>query len=235
MSMEAQYLADNVAGTATPLGNGVVAKALMDDQRRLVVVGGGSGFGDATAANQTNGTQKSIVRGGAKGSTAAADVTSTSVDANHQALDVTEALPPAYEDEANGVAGTAPKVAIGAAYGLSRIGNSNGANAGVLRAGQGQVKLGRARNDNAAIRFLVVVDSAATPTAASEALWWMALPASTKEIPIGPQELSDLGVYCAAGVAFAVSTGIDYTTTAGTPLVGTLATAGEHTVTLWGR
>lgn len=37
---------------------------------------------------QINGTQKSIVRGGAKGTTAAADVTSTATGANHQAVDV---------------------------------------------------------------------------------------------------------------------------------------------------
>jgi len=42
----------------------------------------------ATSANQTNGTQKSIVRGGAKGATIAADVTSTPSGANHQILDV---------------------------------------------------------------------------------------------------------------------------------------------------
>ena len=36
----------------------------------------------------TGGTQKAIARGGAKGSTAAADITSTSIDANIQALDV---------------------------------------------------------------------------------------------------------------------------------------------------
>lgn len=38
--------------------------------------------------NQINGTQKSIIRGGAKGSTTAADVTSTATGANHQAVDV---------------------------------------------------------------------------------------------------------------------------------------------------
>lgn len=42
----------------------------------------------STASNQTNGTQKAIVRGGAKGSTTAADVTSSAEGADHQALDV---------------------------------------------------------------------------------------------------------------------------------------------------
>ena len=42
----------------------------------------------ALDATLTGGTQKAITRGGAKGSTTAADVTSTSVDANTQALDV---------------------------------------------------------------------------------------------------------------------------------------------------
>lgn len=42
----------------------------------------------ALDATLTGGTQKAIARGGAKGATAAADVTSTNVDANTQALDV---------------------------------------------------------------------------------------------------------------------------------------------------
>lgn len=44
--------------------------------------------GAATSANQTSGAQKAIARSGAKGASAAADVTSTDVDANTQALDV---------------------------------------------------------------------------------------------------------------------------------------------------
>lgn len=42
----------------------------------------------STSANQTNGTQQAIVRGGAKGATAAATVTSTAQGADHQAFDV---------------------------------------------------------------------------------------------------------------------------------------------------
>lgn len=45
--------------------------------------------GAATSTIQTDGTQKSIARGGAKGTTTAADVTSSVIDANHQGLDVT--------------------------------------------------------------------------------------------------------------------------------------------------
>jgi hypothetical protein len=44
----------------------------------------------ATAANQTNGTQKAIVRGGTKGATTPADVTSTARGADHQDLDVVD-------------------------------------------------------------------------------------------------------------------------------------------------
>jgi hypothetical protein len=43
--------------------------------------------GVAQDATLTGGTQKAIARGGAKGATTAADVTSTSLDADHQALD----------------------------------------------------------------------------------------------------------------------------------------------------
>jgi hypothetical protein len=44
-------------------------------------------------ANQTNGTQKSIVRGGAKGTTAAGDITGRALGPNAQALDVYDASP----------------------------------------------------------------------------------------------------------------------------------------------
>lgn len=42
----------------------------------------------ATSANQTNGTQKAIPRGAAKGANTAADITSSSEGADHQAIDV---------------------------------------------------------------------------------------------------------------------------------------------------
>ena len=48
----------------------------------------GTTNGLALDATLTSGTQKAIVRGGAKGTTVAADVTSSSIDADHQALDV---------------------------------------------------------------------------------------------------------------------------------------------------
>lgn len=48
----------------------------------------GTTGGLALDATLTGGTQKAIVRGGAKGSTTAADVTSTASGANHQTLDV---------------------------------------------------------------------------------------------------------------------------------------------------
>lgn len=44
--------------------------------------------GVAAAATQTDGTQKAIARGGTKGATTPADVTTTAEGANHQALDV---------------------------------------------------------------------------------------------------------------------------------------------------
>jgi len=41
----------------------------------------------ATAAQQTDGTQKAIIRGGAKGTTPAADITSSHIDDNRQGID----------------------------------------------------------------------------------------------------------------------------------------------------
>jgi hypothetical protein len=68
------FLAVHEQGTATVTGS--------------VTANIGTTNGLALDATLTGGTQKAIVRGGAKGSTTAADVTSTSTDANHQALDV---------------------------------------------------------------------------------------------------------------------------------------------------
>ncbi len=54
----------------------------------VTVVSSALPTGAATDAMLTGGTAKTIVRGGAKGATAAAEVTSTSIDADHAALDV---------------------------------------------------------------------------------------------------------------------------------------------------
>jgi len=54
--------------------------------------------GAALDATLTGGTQKAIVRGGAKGATAAADVTSTANGVDHQGADIVEQFAPAYED-----------------------------------------------------------------------------------------------------------------------------------------
>ena len=72
---------------------GSTAQPVTDNGGSLTVDGTvtaniGTTNGLALDATLTDGTQKAIVRGGAKGATAAADVTSTSVDANRQALDV---------------------------------------------------------------------------------------------------------------------------------------------------
>lgn len=56
---------------------------------------------DADTSNlvthQTDGTQQTIIRGGAKGATVAATVTSTANGADHQGADVVEQFAPAYE------------------------------------------------------------------------------------------------------------------------------------------
>lgn len=73
-------------------GSQAVTGPLTDTQLRAtaVPVSGTVAVSNAIAldATLTSGSQKAIARGGAKGVTAAADVTSTSVDANTQALDV---------------------------------------------------------------------------------------------------------------------------------------------------
>lgn len=68
-----------VSAVALPLPAGAATSALQS---------GGNTSLTSIDAKLSNGSQKSVVRGGDKGTTAAADVTSTAIDANHQALDV---------------------------------------------------------------------------------------------------------------------------------------------------
>lgn len=68
---------------AASLGAGATEVTLLDCAAHLA----------ALETHQTDGTQKSVVRGGAKGTTAAADVTSRSIGTNAQALDVYDSSP----------------------------------------------------------------------------------------------------------------------------------------------
>lgn len=61
----------------------------------------------ALDATLTGGTQKAINRGGAKGSTTAADITSTSIDTNHQGIDIADGGGSITVDGAVTVSGTA--------------------------------------------------------------------------------------------------------------------------------
>ena len=74
-------------------GAGVAAVNIQDGGNSITVDGAvtaniGTTGGLALDATLTNGTQKAIARGGAKGATAAADVTSTNQSADRQAIDV---------------------------------------------------------------------------------------------------------------------------------------------------
>ena len=71
----------------------------------------------ALSATQTDGTQKSIARGGAKGTTTAADITSTASGANHQLIDIG-----IYDGSGNQITsfgGSGTQYADGAAKGTS--------------------------------------------------------------------------------------------------------------------
>lgn len=105
----AQYVLGSVLRASAPGGSvetgtaanplrinptGTTAQPVTDNGGSLTVDGTvtaniGTTNGLALDATLTNGTQKAIVRGGSKGTTTAADVTSTSINADHQALDVT--------------------------------------------------------------------------------------------------------------------------------------------------
>jgi hypothetical protein len=75
--------------------------------RLLGVVTAASGAALALNSAQTDGTQKAIARGGAKGATTPADVTSTPNGVDHQAMDLAEQFASPAEDNAGSYAGQA--------------------------------------------------------------------------------------------------------------------------------
>jgi hypothetical protein len=91
----AQALLKTIDTTATALN----AKVTACNTGAAVVTSCALPTGAATAAAQTDGTQKAIMRGAAKGTTAAADATAPSVDADHTAVDVTLATLLSGEDQ----------------------------------------------------------------------------------------------------------------------------------------
>jgi hypothetical protein len=181
------------------------------------------------AATQTDGTQKAIVRGGAKGATTAADVTSTAGDADHQGLNVVELLAPAYEDGVLEVAATHHKpLASGVyAWSVSILSTSALVASKEVKSSAGVLRWLRVRLDSTAANgtyYLQILNAAALP--ADGAVTHLLAPikvihanGADDTIQI---DLTDNGVYASAGIVVCLSTTEFTKTIAGAYLCGTV-------------
>lgn len=211
----------------------------------------GTTNGLALDATLTGGTTKAIARGGAKGTSTAADVTSTASGANHQGMDSI-----LYDGSGNlfGSSGTPirvdptgtttqpaslaslPALATGsnlagrfnpepqAANGLSigKLISAATTNATNLKASGGNVYTIIATNTNAAVRFLKLYNKASAPTVGTDT------PVMTLPIPGNTAAAGftlDTG-----GMGIAFGTGIGYATTTGVADSDTGAVAANEVV-----
>lgn len=172
----------------------------------------------ATTTALTDGTQKAIVRGAAKGVTTAADVTSTTVDADHQAHDVAEAFAPGAEDNTNNVIAVATRPLAVSTYAPSLYSNRGAAAAAAVKGAAGNVYAVTCANANAAVRYLQLHNKATAPVNPEVPLLEFKIPASS-DIRIGAEFFSANGLHFSTGIAFGFST------TSGTYTAGT---AGEQ-------
>ena len=165
----------------------------------------GTTNGLALDATLTGGTHAAIVRGGAKGATAAATITSTANGADHQGLDVIELLGAAAEDNTNGVIAGQTKLLAVNTYSPSLATNLGANTAGVAKASAGNVYAVTFSNENLVARFLQLHNKATTP-AAAEAPIYSFYVANGASRTIGAEFFLDGGANFATGIGWAWST-----------------------------
>lgn len=184
------------------------------------VVTGAAAAALALAAPQTDGTQKSIVRGGAKGATTPVDVTSTANGSDHQGADVVEQYAPTAEDNTNGVYGIVQKPIAVNTYAPSLAANFGAATKANVKASAGNVLGCVGTNANVLARWLQLHNKASAPAATEVPLYSFYVPTSGN-IVIGTE------FFAGSGGAFSIGIGWAWSTTAGT--FTDAATAADHT------
>lgn len=80
-----QVLYDAIGNAVGVVLDGTIYR--LQAQAKIVRASDGAQINPATNEQQTDGTQKAIIRGGAKGTTPAADITSSHIDDNRQGID----------------------------------------------------------------------------------------------------------------------------------------------------
>lgn len=142
-----------------------------------------------------------ILRSAAKGASPEEGVTSTAVDADHQALDVAEQFAPVAEDNTNGVYYVSGKKVVNADVSPSIFRNAGADASKVVKATPGHVYAFSCANTNAAARFLQLWDGGTSGTLITS----KAIPGQS-ELTIGQDFFTAEGLYFATSLTFAFST-----------------------------
>ncbi len=218
--------------------------ALCDGYGRLevVIAGGGGGGGDATAANQVleiaslgdintqtfalstgqhDTSQISQVYGATKGSTAVGPVTSTSVDANHQGLDVVEQyMDAAVDNLTNGVYAVVNKPLATNTYAPTLYTYYAAAiTKALISTGTHNAFSFVVFNNNIAVRYFQLHNKATAPVATDVPLLSFPVPA-LGSLVLGAEWFTSNGIYFSLGLGWFISTTIATATDA--------ATASDH-------
>jgi hypothetical protein len=172
----------------------------------------------ALDATLLGGLLKAIARGGAKGTTSAADVTSESLDANRQALHVVDTYAPVAENNTVGAICVSRKPR---ADGLDvwTTGKALAAASVVLKASAGRLRMIYAANYNAAARYLHLFNATSLPVNGTAPDLLFLVAATNGERIVGAEFFGEDGFYFSTGMVAAMST---------TRATLTLATAADH-------
>lgn len=162
----------------------------------------------------------------ANGQATMANSTPVVIASDQSAVSVTEQLAPAYEDNANGVAGVQHKPVISPLYSgtpFQAVLNDVDISA---KAAPGNLLAIRATNINAAIRYLQIHNKASAPAGGDTALISIPIPAGSATAPavvtLGNEFFGNNGLSLTTGIAVGIST-------AATTF--TAATTTDHVVT----
>lgn len=153
--------------------------------------------GAALDATLTGGTQKTITRGGAKGTTTAADVTSTASGANHQPVDV--AIYDASGNQITSFGGAITSASIGLTS--NRVNSTASTNATILKASAGNIGNIDVFNVAAYDVYLKFYNKASALTVGTDTpIWTIPIKSAT-----GYSRGFPFGKFFSTGIAYAIT------------------------------
>lgn len=160
---------------------------------------------DAAGADVTigGGSSSATLNSGAKGTSPSFPITGTSVDANHNGLDVVEQFAPTAEDNANGVIAVVQKLLSTGTYCPTVFSSRGAANTANVKPSPGNLYGLTCTITSTATRFLQFFNSTAATTGSP--LLEFAIPAGGT-IYVGSDILTSNGIRFSTGITFGFST-----------------------------